>query len=211
MKIVVTLCALAPIVFRMRDVAVLLHHQQDQRRDDVQRGDHDDQADGERDRRSSRATAPRTATCSCRPSPAVDVLGAEPRRNRLRDLRRRVDVVDAQLDQIDLCPCRAAAWRRRARRSPYVESNSNRPRLNMPTTRSRRGRGIIPIGDSVPCGVSTVHRVADARRRAVRARSLPSRMPSGSSSAAWSSASRLPARIAPLRSVTSARAPGRCP
>ena len=31
----------------------------------------------------------------------------------------------------------------------------------MPTTFSRRCRGITPIGDSVPFGVSTEHRVAD--------------------------------------------------
>ena len=31
----------------------------------------------------------------------------------------------------------------------------------MPATRSRRARGISPIGDSVPSGVSTRHDVAD--------------------------------------------------
>ena len=80
----------------------LLHHQQDQRRDDVQRGDHDDEADGDARSPSSRATAPRRATGSCRPSPAAMILGAELRRDAVRDLRRGEDVVDAQLDEVRL-------------------------------------------------------------------------------------------------------------
>ena len=55
----------------------------------------------------------------------------------------------------------------------------------------------MPIGDSVPCGVSTVTESPTATP-SFAARSLPSRMPSSIVRAAWRRASsRLPLRIAP--------------
>ena len=85
-----------------RDVAVLLHDQQDQRRDDVERGDHHDEPDGQRDGDLLERQRLRRATGSCRSSPAARYWSPETRGDRLRDLRRREDVVDAQLDQVDL-------------------------------------------------------------------------------------------------------------
>ena len=49
------------------------------------------------------------------------------------DLRRGVDVVDAQLDQIDLVLAEQRAWRRRATTNPIASNRTRyRPRLNRP-------------------------------------------------------------------------------
>ena len=80
---------------------MLLHHQQDQRGDNVQRGNHDDQADGEGDGHLFQPQRGKERTVHGRPV-VGEVLIAKLGRDRLRDPRRRVDVVDAKLDQIDL-------------------------------------------------------------------------------------------------------------
>ena len=80
----------------------------------------------------------------------------------------------------------------------------------MPPTRSRRARGIIPIGDSVPSGVITVTESPTARPRSL-ARSTPTRMPGTSSAERASKSSTRPAVIERPRSVTSGSSAGSMP
>ena len=89
--------------------------------------------------------------------------------------------------------------RRRATSSetkPVWESISYSPRLNVPTTRSRRARGIMPIGESVPCGVSTEIE-SPTMTPSCAARSVPSRMAPGESGSGLLRASSVPAPHGP--------------
>ncbi len=93
-------------------------------------------------------------------------------------------------------------------RNPYVESNSNRPRLNSPTTRRRRVLGSRPAGVSVtPIVNETESPVATP---SFAARSLPSRIPGVSPSGVFS-ASRLPLVTEPFRLVTCCSSTGSMP
>ena len=177
MKIVVTLFALAPIVFRMamsRCFSITS--------------------------RTSDATMFSAATMTMRPivsetaifssESAVEqrlvhhrpvlggVVAAEAVDYGPRHFRRPREVVDAQLDEIDLRPCRTGAWRRRSTRT----RTSNRTRTGRarrcPPTRSRRaGRSVSPFGVNISCGVST-DTVSPTPTPSFVARSFPMRMPS---------------------------------
>ncbi len=80
---------------------MLLHHHQDERRDDVERGDHDDERDGERDGLALERQGAEQRLVHVGPvlgqviafADAVDARG---------NLRRRPDVVDTQLDEVDV-------------------------------------------------------------------------------------------------------------
>ena len=76
--------------------------------------------------------------------------------------------------------------------------------------RSRRVRGIMPIGESVPCGVRSVTE-SPMPTPSCAARSFPSRIASGASGFGARSASRLPCCIARPMSVTVGSSAGSIP
>ena len=125
--------------------------------------------------------------------------------------RRGVDVVDAQLDQIDAGPSPSRRLATSSDTKPYVESNSYSPRLKMPATRSRRGPRHQALRRQRHPAASARHRVADvdaelrgeilAEQDAVAARS----------SAARSARRGCRSCIAPLMSVTSCSSAGSMP
>ena len=80
---------------------MLLHDEEDERRDDVQRRDHDDEADCQRDGHLLEAERGEERLVHLGPV-LRHVVRSEPIGNRRGNPRRRVDVVDAQLNQIDV-------------------------------------------------------------------------------------------------------------
>ena len=106
--------------------------------------------------------------------------------------------------------CPSGAPRTRARRS----RTRRRTRTDRGCRCRRRARacvrGIMPIGDSVPCGVSSVT-VSPTSRPSCSARLRPIRMPGSSSSDAGISAAMLPLCIARWMSVTSPSSAGSMP
>ncbi len=77
-------------------------------------------------------------------------IGRAERLDAVRDLRRRVDVVHAQLDHLDLIDANQLLGKFAATQSPTAASNSCRPSAKMPATRAGRLRGTMPPGESVP-------------------------------------------------------------
>ena len=75
--------------------------------------------------------------------------------------------------------------------NPYDVSNSNNPSLKMPTTRRRICRGMMPIGDNVPWGVTSVTWSPTNLPR-LEARSSPRTTPPNDAPSSPTSASRLP-------------------
>ena len=137
-----------------RDVAALLHHEQHQRRDDVERRDHDDQADRDRDRHLLEPQRREQRLVHVGPV-LRQVVGPERRRNVVGDLLRREHVVDAELDEVGLRPCRARARPRRGERTRSSSRTRADPRLNVPATLNGRGRNAGPNGVIVPSGVNS--------------------------------------------------------
>ena len=81
------------------DVAALLHDQQDERRDDVERGDRHDQADGDRD--DHLLEPQRREERPVHVGPVLHpVVGAERRGNAIGNRRRLVGVEHLHLDQV---------------------------------------------------------------------------------------------------------------
>src|SRR5262245_39584892 len=89
-----------PHRFQNRDVTALLHHKQNERGDDVQRGDDDDEADGDGDRHFLEAERRKQRLVQIGPI-LRDIHAAQSLGHVIGDARRVVDVVHAKLNQLD--------------------------------------------------------------------------------------------------------------
>ena len=114
------------MVFRMAMSRALLHDEQDQRRDDVERGDHHDEADGDGDGHLLEPERREQRPGSFGPV-SRNVAGPNCSLIAFATAGAAIDVVDAHSIEIRTWPDRQALGHVERRRSRSAESNSKRP------------------------------------------------------------------------------------